>query len=142
MPHSPPAPARPRRLCAWLAAATLVMCTPPSAALASAPSGGPIGCAGRAPFGGLQQPVAEALRAVGLLDSGSAGPTVADLARILEAHGMPTALDLNLLEVDGAETKELMRLLRRAGVSIGARSKVRLLIRCARRRSIRSCAKL
>eukprot|EP01052_Picozoa_sp_SAG31_P001689 SAG31_NODE_57_length_29727_cov_12.584568_10_plen_163_part_00 len=47
---------------------------------------------------------------------------------LLREHGFHTALDLRLLDQRGQETAELMDQLRLGGVSIGHRSKVRLLL--------------
>eukprot|EP01052_Picozoa_sp_SAG31_P047031 SAG31_NODE_9239_length_1310_cov_1.095789_1_plen_150_part_00 len=63
--------------------------------------------------------MAESVRAVGL----SGEPLLA----LLRGAGLRTALDLQLLKVGGEEAAELMEQLRIGGISIGDRSKVRLL---------------
>eukprot|EP01052_Picozoa_sp_SAG31_P025677 SAG31_NODE_2266_length_6056_cov_4.832466_1_plen_540_part_00 len=79
-------------------------------------------------------PVADSLKSVGLHiqlddDCGHRAPAAAPLLHLLEEHGFRTALDLRLLDAVGAEAAELMEELRQGGVSIGDRSKVRLLLR-------------
>eukprot|EP01052_Picozoa_sp_SAG31_P008399 SAG31_NODE_424_length_15826_cov_4.954664_9_plen_185_part_00 len=68
-------------------------------------------------------PVADSLRTVGLRGAGAV-----ELALALQTSGLQTALDLRLLEADGEDATELMEQLRLAGISIGDRSKVRLLL--------------
>eukprot|EP01052_Picozoa_sp_SAG31_P015945 SAG31_NODE_1039_length_10212_cov_8.897063_4_plen_580_part_00 len=50
------------------------------------------------------------------------------LLQLLQNHGFRTALDLRLMDSGGAEVTELMDELRAGGISIGDRSKVRLLL--------------
>eukprot|EP01052_Picozoa_sp_SAG31_P001866 SAG31_NODE_63_length_28659_cov_23.074685_1_plen_239_part_00 len=64
--------------------------------------------------------VVDSLRSVGVRDD-AVGP-------LLQLHGFRTALDLRLLATDGGEAAELMMQLQRSGISIGDRSKVRLLL--------------
>ena len=78
-------------------------------------------------------PVADSLKSVGLHfkldgDGGHGAAARAPLVHLLEEHGFRTALDLRLLDAVGAEAAELMEELRQGGVSIGDRSKVRLLL--------------
>eukprot|EP01052_Picozoa_sp_SAG31_P027859 SAG31_NODE_2642_length_5323_cov_3.407351_3_plen_230_part_00 len=69
--------------------------------------------------GGL--PVADALRQLQL-----APPEVKQASRLLQSQGLRTALDLRLLG-GGDEAAELLEQLRAGGLSIGGRSKIRLL---------------
>eukprot|EP01052_Picozoa_sp_SAG31_P042736 SAG31_NODE_6880_length_1862_cov_1.509926_2_plen_209_part_00 len=73
-------------------------------------------------------PLAEALRQVGLPGVGNKDAEEATLLPLLQEHGFWTTLDLRLLETDGPEMVELMGELRISGISIGDRSKVRLLL--------------
>eukprot|EP01052_Picozoa_sp_SAG31_P058423 SAG31_NODE_17851_length_655_cov_2.633094_1_plen_139_part_10 len=68
-------------------------------------------------------PVAASLQSVGI-DGDRTGAT----AELLAEHGFDTALDLRLLRAGGAEEAELMGQLRAGRISIGDRSKVRLLL--------------
>eukprot|EP01052_Picozoa_sp_SAG31_P036409 SAG31_NODE_4540_length_3153_cov_3.328422_1_plen_501_part_00 len=120
-----------------LSASQLLVCCLPLAAVA-AQAAAQVEPPGRCPTAadiiarGTQQicgsaPVADSLKSVGLhiqldddRDHGA--------APLLEEHGFRTALDLRLLDVAGAEAVELMEELRQGGVSIGDRSKVRLLL--------------
>eukprot|EP01052_Picozoa_sp_SAG31_P014208 SAG31_NODE_874_length_11319_cov_3.145098_9_plen_178_part_00 len=74
-------------------------------------------------------PVAESLRAIGIrhIDAEDTGGVAPSLPRLLNDCGFITALDLQLLDADGSEAVELMQQLRESGLSIGDRSKVRLL---------------
>eukprot|EP01052_Picozoa_sp_SAG31_P021983 SAG31_NODE_1727_length_7429_cov_4.342701_4_plen_255_part_00 len=70
--------------------------------------------------------IADSLRSVGLGDdSDSSG---SELHELLHENGLRTATDLRLLAADGVEAAELMEQLRGGGISIGDRSKVRLLL--------------
>lgn len=84
---------------------------------------------------GVQQecggsPVADLLTSVGLLNTAefNDGHPVPSLEGLLKAHGFSTGLDLQLLDMFGSEATELMEQLRTGGISIGDRSKVRLLL--------------
>eukprot|EP01052_Picozoa_sp_SAG31_P046986 SAG31_NODE_9208_length_1316_cov_1.365653_2_plen_187_part_00 len=69
--------------------------------------------------------LADSMRAVGISDSAK---DAASLLLLLQKHGFRTALDLRVLDANGPESGELMEQLRVGGVSIGDRSKVRLLL--------------
>eukprot|EP01052_Picozoa_sp_SAG31_P032671 SAG31_NODE_3604_length_4078_cov_1.491832_6_plen_116_part_01 len=69
-------------------------------------------------------PVAASLQSVGIGDRTGAGAT----AELLAKHGFQTALDLRLLRTGAPEEVELMGQLRVGRISIGDRSKVRLLL--------------
>eukprot|EP01052_Picozoa_sp_SAG31_P023084 SAG31_NODE_1874_length_7020_cov_57.579541_7_plen_186_part_00 len=73
-------------------------------------------------------PVAKSLRSVGLVDQPESDGAATNLRLLLETHGLRTALDLRLLDPEGQESAELMAQLRLGGVSIGDRSKLRLLL--------------
>ena len=66
-------------------------------------------------------PVADSLWSVGIRDGGAAAE------ELLQQHGLWTALDLRVLRAGGPDETELMEHLRAGGISIGDRSKVRLL---------------
>ena len=68
-------------------------------------------------------PVAASLQSVGI-----GGDRTGATAELLAKHGFQTALDLRLLRAGGAEEAELMGQLRAGRISIGDRSKVRLLL--------------
>eukprot|EP01052_Picozoa_sp_SAG31_P015539 SAG31_NODE_1002_length_10448_cov_27.630399_5_plen_249_part_00 len=68
-------------------------------------------------------PVAASLQSVGI-----GGDRTGATAELLAKHGFQTALDLRLLRAGGAEEAELMEQLRAGRISIGDRSKVRLLL--------------
>eukprot|EP01052_Picozoa_sp_SAG31_P005141 SAG31_NODE_222_length_19895_cov_34.907626_6_plen_256_part_00 len=68
-------------------------------------------------------PVADSLQSVGVGDDGAAAAE-----KLLRRHGFRTVLDLRLLSAGGPEEAELMEQLRAEGISIGVRSKVRLLL--------------
>ena len=68
-------------------------------------------------------PVAASLQSVGI-----GGDRTGATAQLLAKHGFQTALDLRLLRAGGAEEAELMEQLRAGRISIGDRSKVRLLL--------------
>eukprot|EP01052_Picozoa_sp_SAG31_P005056 SAG31_NODE_217_length_19988_cov_53.300820_5_plen_292_part_00 len=68
-------------------------------------------------------PVAASLQSVGI-----GGDRTGATAELLAKHGFQTALDLRLLRAGGAEETELMGQLRAGRISIGDRSKVRLLL--------------
>ena len=68
-------------------------------------------------------PAAEALLAVGLQPGEAAG----DAERVLAGLGLRTALDLRIIG-GGPEALDLMAALREAGLSLGDRSKIRLLL--------------
>eukprot|EP01052_Picozoa_sp_SAG31_P002831 SAG31_NODE_102_length_25175_cov_10.778553_23_plen_251_part_00 len=68
-------------------------------------------------------PIAASLQSVGI-----GGDRTGATAELLAKHGFQTVLDLRLLRAGGAEEAELMEQLRAARISIGDRSKVRLLL--------------
>ena len=68
-------------------------------------------------------PVSASLQSVGI-----GGDRTGATAELLAKHGFQTALDLRLLRAGGAEEAELMGQLRAGRISIGDRSKVRLLL--------------
>ena len=68
-------------------------------------------------------PVADSLWSIGIRDGGAAAE------ELLKQHGLRTALDLRVLRDGGPDETELMEHLRAGGISIGDRSKVRLLLR-------------
>eukprot|EP01052_Picozoa_sp_SAG31_P020921 SAG31_NODE_1593_length_7811_cov_13.037215_10_plen_265_part_00 len=68
-------------------------------------------------------PVAASLQSVGI-----GGDRTGATAELLAKHGFQTALDLRLLRAGGPEDVELMGQLRAGRISIGDRSKVRLLL--------------
>eukprot|EP01052_Picozoa_sp_SAG31_P020336 SAG31_NODE_1523_length_8012_cov_39.769240_11_plen_254_part_00 len=68
-------------------------------------------------------PVAASLQSVGI-----GGDRTGATAELLAKHGFQTALDLRLLRAGGPEEAELMGQLRAGRISIGDRSKVRLLL--------------
>eukprot|EP01052_Picozoa_sp_SAG31_P004508 SAG31_NODE_187_length_20848_cov_22.521953_14_plen_271_part_00 len=68
-------------------------------------------------------PVAASLQSVGI-----GGDRTGATAELLAEHGFQTALDLRLLRTGGPEEAELMGQLRAGRISIGDRSKVRLLL--------------
>eukprot|EP01052_Picozoa_sp_SAG31_P030654 SAG31_NODE_3164_length_4602_cov_7.602043_1_plen_255_part_00 len=68
-------------------------------------------------------PVAASLQSVGI-----GGDRTGATAELLAKHGFQTALDLRLLRAGGADEAELMGQLRAGRISIGDRSKVRLLL--------------
>eukprot|EP01052_Picozoa_sp_SAG31_P058468 SAG31_NODE_17886_length_654_cov_3.738739_1_plen_135_part_10 len=68
-------------------------------------------------------PVAASLQSVGI-----GGNRTGATAELLAKHGFQTALDLRLLRAGGADEAELMGQLRAGRISIGDRSKVRLLL--------------
>eukprot|EP01052_Picozoa_sp_SAG31_P005118 SAG31_NODE_220_length_19925_cov_3.630939_17_plen_287_part_00 len=71
--------------------------------------------------------VADSLQAIGLVRAENSAER-SDLGAVLQANGLHTALDLRLLAAGGPEVAELMGQLRDGGISIGDRSKVRLLL--------------
>eukprot|EP01052_Picozoa_sp_SAG31_P038350 SAG31_NODE_5107_length_2740_cov_4.443014_2_plen_218_part_00 len=126
------------------AAAAALLCGPLEAAAHLSPPGGSAdNCPTSAAIARSAQqlcsssPVADSLQSVGLAysdnlianDSDDARPAASLLLRqLLQDHGLRTALDLRLLRPGGAEAAELMEELRTGGISIGDRSKVRLLL--------------
>eukprot|EP01052_Picozoa_sp_SAG31_P039916 SAG31_NODE_5648_length_2404_cov_2.372234_1_plen_319_part_00 len=68
-------------------------------------------------------PVAASLQSVGI-----GGDRTGAMAELLAKHGFQTALDLRLLRAGGPDEAELMGQLRAGRISIGDRSKVRLLL--------------
>eukprot|EP01052_Picozoa_sp_SAG31_P022456 SAG31_NODE_1786_length_7271_cov_6.872492_14_plen_250_part_00 len=73
--------------------------------------------------GGGALSVAASLQSVGI-----GGDRTGATAELLAKHGFQTALDLRLLRAGGTEEAELMGQLRAGRISIGDRSKVRLLL--------------
>eukprot|EP01052_Picozoa_sp_SAG31_P042362 SAG31_NODE_6703_length_1918_cov_1.219901_1_plen_477_part_00 len=74
---------------------------------------------------GSHQPIAEALELVRLEDD-TATRRAAEL--LSSELGIRTALDMQLLEVGGPEVEELFDSLKAAGLTVGARAKIRLLL--------------
>eukprot|EP01052_Picozoa_sp_SAG31_P042975 SAG31_NODE_7006_length_1822_cov_1.459663_2_plen_317_part_01 len=124
-------------------ATAALLCGPLHEATASLPPGGsadpcPTAAAitriAHQPCSSSSSPVADSLRSVGLYrvddeqETGARPPTPQLLLQLLQSHGFQTALDLRLLDDAGAEAAELMEELRAGGISIGDRSKVRLLL--------------
>eukprot|EP01052_Picozoa_sp_SAG31_P032265 SAG31_NODE_3520_length_4165_cov_1.856370_1_plen_268_part_00 len=72
----------------------------------------------------ISSSLAHSISAVGIKD----GAAASLLLLLLQKHGFRTALDLRVLDTNGQESGELMEQLRVGGVSIGDRSKVRLLL--------------
>eukprot|EP01052_Picozoa_sp_SAG31_P043656 SAG31_NODE_7343_length_1713_cov_3.416357_1_plen_228_part_10 len=116
------------RLCAAMLCCPLLLA---AAAAQSLPAAAPPGRCPTAPHvvrsakklcGGA--PVAASLQSVGI-----GGDRTGATAELLAKHGFQTALDLRLLISGGPEESELMEQLREPGrISIGDRSKVRLLL--------------
>eukprot|EP01052_Picozoa_sp_SAG31_P039793 SAG31_NODE_5594_length_2432_cov_12.685947_2_plen_281_part_00 len=72
---------------------------------------------------GGDTPVAALLQSVGIGDD-----RIGETAALLAKHGFQTSLDLRLLRAGEAEEAELMEQLRAGRISIGDRSKIRLLL--------------
>eukprot|EP01052_Picozoa_sp_SAG31_P001941 SAG31_NODE_65_length_28565_cov_8.402914_22_plen_245_part_00 len=82
-------------------------------------------------------PVAEALRLVTVPQEAAA--SAGDL--LLSRHGVRTALDLQLVAADGAESEELLVALKESGLSLGDRAKIHLLFGPQQRRDSELVAK-
>eukprot|EP01052_Picozoa_sp_SAG31_P007803 SAG31_NODE_378_length_16503_cov_28.830041_10_plen_292_part_00 len=115
------------RLCAMLCSPLLLLAAAQSLPPAAAPpdqcptSAAHVVRSAKKLCGGA--PVAASLQSVGI-----GGDRTDATAELLVKHGFQTALDLRLLRAGGAEEAELMEQLRAGRISIGDRSKVRLLL--------------
>ena len=106
-------------LCCLLAAAAQSL--PPAPPADQCPTAAHVVRSAKKLCGGA--PVAASLQSVGI-----GGDRTGATAELLAKHGFQTALDLRLLRAGGAEEAELMGQLRAGRISIGDRSKVRLLL--------------
>eukprot|EP01052_Picozoa_sp_SAG31_P026215 SAG31_NODE_2359_length_5873_cov_2.496363_6_plen_158_part_00 len=71
------------------------------------------------------QPISEALHSVWLEDE----PAETATQLLANELGIRTALDMQLVEADGQEAHELFDSLKSGGLTVGARAKIRLLLR-------------
>eukprot|EP01052_Picozoa_sp_SAG31_P018765 SAG31_NODE_1342_length_8700_cov_12.667829_12_plen_299_part_00 len=122
------------RLCAMLCCPPLLLLAAAAAAAQSLPPAAPpdhqcptaaahVVRSAQKLCGGGALSVAASLQSVGI-----GGHRTGTTAELLAKHGFQTALDLRLLRAGGAEEAELMEQLRAGRISIGDRSKVRLLL--------------